>query len=162
MSAGIDYGLGRVNVDPKTGKRYGVISQHSVGEAWYEDAEPDYGDPSCPRCGGEVADGGGDGYRCEACAETWYDQVWADDPVGFFFKDERYELVSCLDSDIMVLKSPYFTRARFCSPCVPGAGNLDSPDAEGVECLCLGHEWFEGDKAPYPVYSVETGEEVKP
>ena len=25
---------------------------------------------------------------------------------------------------------------------------------------CLGHDWFDDNKAPYPVYSVETGREI--
>jgi hypothetical protein len=27
---------------------------------------------------------------------------------------------------------------------------------------CFGHDWFEGGKAPYPVFSVKTGELVLP
>jgi len=51
---GIDYGLGTSNVDAATGIRYGVISQHSVNlDAWAE-AEADYGDPHCPKCGNET------------------------------------------------------------------------------------------------------------
>jgi hypothetical protein len=46
--AGIDYGLGRANVDHETGIRYGVISQHTVGQAWYDSAEAEYGEPHCP------------------------------------------------------------------------------------------------------------------
>src|SRR3990167_6597624 len=51
MGPGIDYGLGMANVDHATGIRYGAISQHSVGQAWYDAAEPDYGEPTCPDCG---------------------------------------------------------------------------------------------------------------
>jgi hypothetical protein len=50
---------------------------------------------------------------------------------------------------------------------------LDAPlhvntDADEVHCICrdhgvpkaycLGHDWFDDGRAPYPVYSVETGE----
>jgi hypothetical protein len=55
----------------------------------------------------------------------------------------------------MVVKSPFYTYAQFCSPCVPGAGNLDNPMAEGVKTYCLGHDWFEGGVAPYPVWRVD-------
>jgi len=41
--------------------------------------------------------------------------------------------VNCLDSDILVTKSPFYTYAPFCSPCVPGAGNLDSTVPIGIE-----------------------------
>ena len=52
--AGIDYGMGRTNIDPETGIRYGVISQHSIMPEAMEDMEPDYGLPTCPECGIDV------------------------------------------------------------------------------------------------------------
>lgn len=30
------------------------------------------------------------------------------------------------------------------------------------KCFCFGHDWFEDGKAPYRVFNVQTGEEVKP
>ena len=64
---------------------------------------------------------------------------------GFLAKD-------CLQNDWVVLESPFITRAQFCSPCVPGAGNLDSPCESGPITLCFGHDWFDhGVGAPYPV-----------
>ena len=42
---GIDYGLGKTNIDKTSGIRYGVISQHSVGQAWYDESEAYYGTP---------------------------------------------------------------------------------------------------------------------
>jgi len=32
--------------------------------------------------------------------------------------------------------------------------------SEGVKTYCLGADWFENERAPYPVYSVATGELV--
>jgi hypothetical protein len=32
----------------------------------------------------------------------------------------------------------------------------------GVRTYCLGHDWFEDGKAPYPVYRVDNGELVLP
>ena len=80
---GIDYGLGRSNVDLANGIRYGVISQNSVLQAWADSAEPDYGEPSCPKCGNMAIEYDGDkhneysapanrpyacaDYVCEAC-----------------------------------------------------------------------------------------------
>ena len=173
---GIDYGLGRTNIDHATGIRYGVISQHSVSQAWADSSEADYGEPACPQCGGKAVEYDsdlhhafdhrkrryGDDYACVACACSFStDDVYAEDPCGYFYDDAGYQIVDCLDSDIMVLKSPYYTIAPFCSPCVPGAGNLDdasdSPEPnerDGVRTYCLGHDWFEDNKAPYAVYSV--------
>ena len=168
MNQGIDYGLGQTNVDRTTGIRYGVISQHSLGDSWLEDARPDYGDPTCPLCGVTVAPDndcdedypaykphGCADYVCHACKHT-IDSEWVfgDEPIGYFYQDYKYTLESCLDSDVMVLKSPYYTYAQFCSPCVPGAGNLNSPMTDGIKTYCLGPEWFDGGKAPYPIYLV--------
>lgn len=167
MSAGIDYGMGKANVDPATGIRYGVISQHSVSDAWNDCAEPEYGDPSCPDCGGEVTDqfpddSTGDYYCAQCDSGYWSDVAFPEDPIGWRYEGDDYFLVDCLGTDVMVLKSPFYTRARFCSPCVPGAGNLDSPDVLGVRTYCLGHDWFESGEAPYPVWSVATDERVWP
>ncbi len=93
------------------------------------------------------------------------------------YEHDGYKITKCLDSDLMILKSPYFTYASFCSPCVPGACNLDSSldvgeidDKRAAElgitsnkCYCLGGDWFDDDQpAPYPIYSVETGKLVQP
>lgn len=173
---GIDYGrLAGSNRDKETGIHYGVISQHTVGQAWYDEATPDYGEPTCPECGNvmqyfdEAIAGdweGGRGcndYMCESC-KAIYDSsdAFGDEPNGWSYSGDGYELTDCLQSDIFVLKSPYYTFAQFCSPCVPGAGNLDSPIEEGVKTYCLGHDWFEEGKAPYPVFDVATGQQVSP
>lgn len=160
---GIDYGRGVTNIDAATHIRYGVISQHTVGKAWYDNSEDVYDDCGCvPFENGDETD--------ECLCE----------PVGQHYEAEGYVLANCLDSDIMVIRAPYYTYAPYCSPCVPGAGNLD--DAErvapkithddngtqtvewrgGTQTYCLGHDWFERHIAPYPVFSVETGREVTP
>lgn len=169
MSKGIDYSCGRSNFDAATGIHYGVISQHSVMPEALNDLEPYYGDPTCPQCSADVTDGanapedapqykrGSADYYCTACNHTIdSEHCFPDESSGFTYKQDGYELTDCLDTDIFVLKSPYYTHAQFCSPCVPGAGNLDSACDDGVKTFCLGHDWFEDGKAPYPVYSVET------
>lgn len=151
----IDYGNGRTNIDLKTGIRFGVISQHSILQAWADSSEGYYGDPQDPDCDGVEA-------------------------LSYSFKGDGYSMVNCLDSDVMVLKSPFFTYAPFCSPCVPGAGNLDSAadnarvtsleyEADlhriaqdigtqcGVKTYAVGHDWFEDGVAPYPLYGVVSG-----
>lgn len=54
--AGIDYGLGRSNVDKDNGIRYGVISSRSVNPDAYADMESEYGSATCPKCGADVKD----------------------------------------------------------------------------------------------------------
>ena len=171
----IDYGMGIINIDKETGIRYGVISQYSIGDA-IDDIEPDWGEASCPRCGVEAIPledfkGNNDteyghGWYDWACPTCNYvfdsDEAFPAEPIGWRYVEDGYHLESCLDFDFIVLKSPYYTHAAFCSPCVPGAGDLDSPDASGVETYCLGHDWFEDKKAPYPVFDVATRKLVNP
>lgn len=170
MSTGIDYGLGQSNIDKATGIRYGVISSHSVPYEYQEDFEMDYGKAHCQHCGNEAIASAdlpeefedaewnhGMDYACIECKRTfWSDEAFSDEPLGWSYEQEGYTLTNCLDSDIFVIKSPYYTHAQFCSPCVPGAGNLDNAMPDGAKTYCLGHEWFE-DGAPYPVYSVADG-----
>ena len=135
MNAGIDYGSGRTNIDRNNGIRFGVISQHSVTQAWADSSEAVYPEPEKDDDGEDIEDDGGE-------------------PIGWEYSGDGYELTDCLDSDIMVLKSPFYTHALFCSPCVPGAGDLDNATEDGVKAYCLGHDWFEDGVAPYPVYDV--------
>ncbi len=85
------------------------------------------------------------------------------DCVRMEYEREGYKLLTDSSGDLWVIKSPYFTYAQFCSPCAPGACHLrnplESPD-DGNKCYCLGSDWFDDNKAPYPVYSVETGKEI--
>ncbi len=167
MGIGIDYGGGTVNCDFDTGIRYGVVSMHSVLQAWADSAEPDYGEAEeahCPHCQ-HVQYGvwqWGEDTQCPQC-EKEYEVELPDfsEPLGETYIGDGYIMETCLDTDIMVIRSPYFTFCVFCSPCVPGAGDLNTPHAEGIKTYCLGHDWFDSGKAPYPVYSVETGEEVQ-
>jgi hypothetical protein len=38
---------------------------------------------------------------------------------------------------VWVCESPYVANCRGCSPCVPGAGDLDTPDTDGMQAYCL-------------------------
>jgi len=173
---GIDYSLGQSNVDKATGIHYGVISQHSIPYEYQEDFEQYYGEPTCPKCGNVAVDyeepkheeyeayteHSCADYACETCKHYLDSQyVFSEESLGFSYERDGYQLTNCLDSDIFVLKSPFYTFAQYCSPCVPGAGNLDTPVENGVKTYCLGHDWFENGKAPYPVYSVADDSEVR-
>lgn len=50
--------------------------------------------------------------------------------------------------------------AKFREQAVQGA--TERAAESGVKTYCVGHDWFEDGKAPYPVYSVATGELVAP
>lgn len=159
---GIDYGLGHTNIDYKTGIRYGVISQHSIMPEALDDFEADYGDPSCPECGGPVEDGSVKDYSCGQCLEDYYvDQVYGDEPLAWRLAEEGYNASINANGYIVVVASPFYTHAQFCSPCYPGAGNLDVYCVDGPRTFCLGADFFENEEAPYVVYDVETGKEVR-
>jgi hypothetical protein len=175
---GIDYGLGRANVS-ESGIRFGVIPQNDVGASWYDSSEADYGDPTCPKCGNpakkargeyarfEHAKHEGADYVCRPCKYVFgSESAFSDEPVGGHNLDDgEYKAHAGEDGDIFILLSPYFTYAQFCSPCAPGAcylrNELESPDPSN-RAYCFGHDWFEEKRAPYTVYSVETGEIVEP
>jgi len=136
---GIDYGLGQVNRDEETGIRFGVISQNEVLQSWSDSSEPDYGELE-------------EGEALDDFAE----------PIGFTYDSDGYKAYAGDDGDIFILKSPYYTKCQFCSPCAPGAGYLMHFMDNGIKTYCFGHDWFEEGKAPYPVYSVETGKVILP
>lgn len=178
---GIDYGLGQANVDKETGIRYGVIPVSAMddeyGNRWFDDSHGDYGDASCPRCGKEVQsiddaigvdmstfeDAERADYVCVECRCGFLsEECFPDEPNGYYIDQEGIKAETMDGVDVFVIKSPFFTRAAFCSPCAPGACYLMSPCEDGERAYCFGHDWFEDGKAPYPVYSVETGERVWP
>ena len=136
---GIDYGMGMSNIDTETGIRYGVIHSGEVLQAWADSSEAIY-----PECDCE------DYCECE------------NDPEGFSFIAEGYKAFQFGDDcDIFIEKSPYYTVCQFCSPCAPGAGYIMQTRKNGIKAYCFGHDWFEDEKAPYPVYDVITGKEIK-
>lgn len=185
MSRGIDYGLGQTNIDKQTGIRYGVISQNEVLQAWADASEPDYGPPTCGKCGNEAVDinderipvdangdypddwdNKGNDHACLGCRRSfWSDEAYGDEPNGYTLDDGEYKATSGSDGDIFVLKSPYYTRAAFCSPCAPGACYLTQATDDGEKAYCFGHDMFwdsDSKRAPYPVYRVADDTLVEP
>jgi len=176
---GIDYSLGQSNIDHSNGIHFGVISQGSILQAWCESNEPDFGSPTCPKCGEEAKefnpDDSHDGWecdwyegeadwQCENCRFLFMSEAaFGDEAIGWYVDDGEYKATDCLDSDVMVTKSPYYTFTQFCLPCVPGAGNLNVPMAPpmGVKTYCFGHDWFDDGCAPYPIFSIDTGQIVE-
>jgi hypothetical protein len=120
------------------------------------------------------------------------EDVYPEEPVGHAMVDDEYRAIIDSNNDVFVLKSPYYTYCQFCSPCAPGAGHLEHPCfifvqlrfprsrkrrirrkwkkqmknhglfPLGVKTYCLGHDFFNNDKAPYPVFAVKTGQRVLP
>jgi ribosomal protein L37AE/L43A len=179
--AGLDYsGPGATcNRDSKTGIRYGVIPSRAVGQSWYDSSEPDYGEPHCPQCGNKVESNNyadaekredyttlhhGEKYACDECKLLFDGQnAFPEEPCGHVLDDGEYKCNEDSSGDIWVFKSTYFTYAQFCSPCAPGACYLSNPLEDRLEsnrAYCLGHDFFESHRAPYPVFSVKTAREI--
>lgn len=134
---GINYGP-LSNIDHETGIRFGVISAHKV-DFWFESSEP---------------------YTPEDLTEEELENF---ETREYFVKDGEIFATQNVDTmDIFVEKSKYFTYARFCSPCAPGACDLSSfiedDQPESNKCYCFGKDWFENEEnIPYDIYEVETG-----
>jgi len=134
--AGIDYGHGKTNVDEKTGVRYGVISCHSVASWIWDEMDAVYS-AHCPHCGEDLAEGfdpdcDGD---CPHCEESFdHGEQFADEADCWTYNANGLQFFSDRDcTNFTVTKSPVKIRSQFCSPCYPGAGNLDCPMEFGSE-----------------------------
>jgi hypothetical protein len=166
-NAGIDYGMGKTNVDHETGIHYGVIHQNHCAQAWCDSAEPHY-PACCPKCGSdieqEIIDNcyAGEEQTCPHCNESLEESDFQDaEPSSYVLNDGEYVAESDEYGDIFIIKSPYYTKCAYCSPCAPGAGYLTSTNKNGIKAYCFGHDFFD-EKAPYPVFSVETNKRIKP
>jgi hypothetical protein len=168
MNKGIDYGLGVTNIDHENGIRFGVIHQNEVLQAWAHSSEADYGEPHCPKCGNavhfsddeerdttpnyesyEVLHHACGDYACDSCRVLFDgEDALCDEPLAYNLDNGEYTATQGSDGDIFITKSPYFTRAQFCSPCAPGACYLTEPRDDGERAYCFDASWFEDNKAP--------------
>lgn len=166
---GLDYSGGRSNVDSFTGIHYGVISCNSVNPDALDSIMQDGEDVAYTESLAEYLNTARDEWTAanpddadefdeDSASQDFSDGYEGNGLRDYAYEQDGYRLTGCLDNDLFVILSPYYTFAQFCSPCVPGAGNLDNFCADGPKTYCLGHDWFDGGKAPYPVYSVKTGE----
>lgn len=164
---GIDYGMGKTNVDPNNGIRNGVLLADLVLTVWSEESIPDYGPACCPSCGNEaidISESGEDGtipdlygdpegweidgfdLACPFCNRAfWFDELCCQEPLSFSVDGNEYSAVQDCDSPyIFFMRSPYYTFAQYCSPCAPGACYLANPtDGDGPKAYCPAPNWFE-------------------
>lgn len=163
------------NYDKEAGIYYGCISQHTPMPEAVSDifCGPDARDLSFECAVDEVLSEmkqGVEAFKYVSGDDVDWDLVKdrieedldpCDEPTMLYECDGYKISTSAALVCLFVEKSPYFTHAKQCSPCAPEAGDLDNPSEDGRKCYCLGHDWFEEEKAPYPVFSVETGETIK-
>ena len=90
--------------------------------------------------------------------DQWQDSMSCAESGPYRYESDGYIIETCSDGDLFVLKSKYYTLCRECSPCASNAGYLTSEG--GMKSYCLGHDWFEGNVAPYKVFRVDNDEEV--
>lgn len=162
------------NQDHDTGIHYGVISQHTPAGWVMGEAEPIYPplegtlELECDECeelwSQHVTEG--EEVRCPECdtvTDYEFDPNWgADQPSDWDLDiDDTETEYSELLSAIYVIKSPFYTLTRYCSPCAPNAGDLDGYHPQGIKTYCLGPDCFDEDNPlPYPVWRVDNDELV--
>jgi len=169
------------NYDEKTGISYGVISPHAINPDALNDLYNEGTDPHYENAKEEFLQD-----LKEFCTSHYipYDNV-VDNMENEFndsidmscgdgqcdYSDKDYILhISGDNFGIFVIKSPYYTYCRKCSPCAPGAGDLNTPlNIDDIEILdnydrayCLDKSYFDDEyqKIPYRVFRVDNDEEV--
>jgi hypothetical protein len=93
----------------------------------------------------------------ESAVDEWFGDFYDHDSslAGIVYEEGDLHILGSGDTYLMVTKSPYYTYSQYCSPCYPGAGNLDTecdPESGAPRTYCLDHDWFENNKAPYRVW----------
>ena len=147
--AGIDYSRGSgANTDLKTGIRYGVIAINSLASHIWDDIENIY-TQSCPKCGSETIKEQLGALVCDSGHAFSEDDSYPEEPSGKEWAgDPEYQLVFT-ELYCFVTKAPVVIKAKFCSPCMPGAGDLDSPNPDGTLTYALDSSFFD-EYSPMP------------
>ena len=144
------------NRNPETGIRYGYISANSLNpdvvtelemegrDVRWEDARQELANGIRGLCEGYMSkydtDSIVDAAMSAMSGDNWYD----DEPIheGTTFDGVKYS-TSWLGGalNVWVFESPVTGTFQECSPCVPGAGNLDCPDPDGVLTYDVPSDW---------------------
>ena len=99
----------------------------------------------------------------EILIEEFNNHYECDNP-DFEYKSDGYIIINCLSYDLMIIKSPFYTFAPECSPCVPCAGNIDdiNPNRQySKKTYCLGKDFYDEENEPtYKIYNVSDNKEV--
>jgi hypothetical protein len=137
------------NTDPKTGIKYGVVSMNALedwvfDEFFYNGRNLTY-EAAVEEFEAEFEDEHG------RPPDDEDHQEWAD---YYEPQEEQYDLevpdeglqlhLSYLGGAplVWVIKSPFVTRTRECSPCVPQGGDLEAKDEQGFDTYDLPLDWY--------------------
>lgn len=111
-----------VNINTKTGIRYGIISANEIDSDFLADFEPVYSDVFCSNCGEKISD-----VYCSEC-ETENPDFEYQEPISFECMGEGISAVFNPNTNyITVFKSRAIFKCALCSPCYPNAGDLSTP-----------------------------------
>ncbi len=183
MHAGIDYGLGRTNLNKETGIRFGVIHSNQIDAEAASDFYSKGDDLDFEKHKRDLKESLAaaiekvlDEYNhersndSENLAEEIVDHLDYDGYEGTgecqrtWYERDGYKISSNSRGELFVQESPFFTYAPFCSPCAPGACSIDEgcEDDSLPKAYCLNADWFGEDEfvCPYPVFEVGTGKQV--
>jgi hypothetical protein len=179
------------NYDEKTGIHYGVISPNSIcqetlsdlcgksTDTIYEESKTDFTD-SLKNILNDNGFSIGQIDEVLTPAIDCFNENYQNDNHGYEYEDTEYTLhISDDNFGIFVIRSPFYTFTKQCSPCAPGAGDLDSPISKQeydagdhnafmygtVKAYCLPKEFFDDEyaKIPYRYYRVtDDKEEIAP
>jgi hypothetical protein len=167
--SGIDYGRGLTNID-KNGIRYGVISVHSLSSWLMGEVQPIYPesiDLDCPECKQSFASTNLCPDDCQTCPHCEHESRFREldnlEPIGWDYFPNNAEIAAEYSESLnclFITKSPYVTYGGYCSPCAPGAIDLDNAEHydkdSGQLAYCLGHDCFDDGEAPYKVFLSDT------
>jgi len=176
------------NYDEKTGIHYGVISPNSISSEALSDLcfGSNSTDPHYEEGKKELLDD-----LKQFCEDHYlnFEQINTDSFEDQFndhyensdgqydYEDTDYKMhISGDNFGIFVIKSPYYTYTKQCSPCAPGAGNLDNSISKAeyekgdhnafmygtVKAYCLPRDFFDNEyaKIQYRYYNVSDDKEV--
>jgi hypothetical protein len=150
----------RPNIDPDTGTAYGYISANALDpdivnelqmngdDVYYEEALKEFlqheRDKWAEEREGDDEPIEDEEFDEDAATQRFADGYYCDEPVHEGTKDGVKYRTSWLGGalNVWIFESPYITEtAVACSPCVPGAGNLDQVGEGSYRCYDVPPEW---------------------
>lgn len=84
--------------------------------------------------------------KCEESEETAaeYDEVLESDFTGHLWYCEKNGISTLYNTDdntVIVMQSTETAMVNKCSPCYPNAGDLDTPNADGIQAYTVPMDW---------------------